>query len=148
MPRIVRITPILGPLVLALAFINCGSSALPHSNQVIVSVTPAPASVTAGGTVTLVGNATGFTGSPIVEWWVQEAKDRGGGDDCGYLTLPPMSPCPYGYVVFGSVEQFPSSATYYAPAIAGTYHVTFQATQFVEYEYLIKTSTVTITVTP
>ena len=145
MPQIARITPVLGPLALALAFINCGS-ALPRSNQVILSVTPAPASVTAGGTITLVGNATGFTASPIVEWWVQEAKD-GGGDDCGYLTLPPMSPCPYGYVVFGSVEKFPSSATYYAPATAGTYHVTFEATQFAEYEYLTKTSTVTITVT-
>jgi hypothetical protein len=64
------------------------------------------------------------------------------------LQPPPTSPCQYGYVIFGSVTQFPSSATYYAPLTPGTYHVTFQATQNTTFDYLSKTATATITVTP
>jgi hypothetical protein len=125
--------------------VNCGSG-LPHSNQVTASVTPASASVTAGGSVTLKGDAVGFTASPIVSWWIQEAK-ASGGDDCGYLTLPPTSSCEWGYVVFGTVTQFPSQATYYAPSTPGTYHVVFEATQNTAFDYLTKTVTATITVT-
>jgi len=125
---------------------GCGSG-LPHSGSVTVRVTPAQATVHAAGRVALVGDATGFTRSPIVTWWVQEAHTPGS-DDCGYLNLPPVSQCPFGYVVFGSVTQFPSSATYYAPQTAGTYHVTFQATQNTAFDYLSKTAEATITVTP
>ena len=136
------------PVALLVAFLlgSC-SSGLPHSNQVTVRVTPAQATVAVGGTVALEGDASGFTRSPIVRWWVQEARDAGG-DDCGYLRPPPVSPCQFGYVIFGSVTQFPSSATYYAPLTPGTYHVTFEATQNTAFEYLIKTATATITVTP
>jgi hypothetical protein len=117
---------------------------------VTARVTPAQATVAAGETVGLVGDATGFTDTTQVGvlWWVQEARDAGGGDDCGYLQPPPMSPCPFGYVIFASVSTFPSSATYYAPLTPGTYHVTFKATQFARYDYVSKTATATITVTP
>jgi hypothetical protein len=59
-----------------------------------------------------------------------------------------MSACPFGHVIFGSVSQFPSSATYYAPLAPGTYHVTFEATQFTTFDHLTKTTTATINVTP
>jgi hypothetical protein len=134
-------------LIAVLLLDSCGSG-LPHSNHVTATVTPAQATVAASGTVALEGDATGFTQSPIVSWWVQEAHNTGGGDDCGYLQPPPMSPCPYGYVIFGSVTQFPSSATYYAPLTPGTYHVIFWASQFTEFDHLSKTATATITVTP
>jgi len=146
MPKIVRAITLPVALIVALLFGSCGSG-LPHSGQVTASVAPAEATVAAGGTVALEGDAIGFTRSPIVLWWVQEARDAGG-DDCGYLQPPPMSPCQYGYVIFGSVTQFPSSAIYYAPPTPGTYHVTFQATQNTTFEYLSKTATATITVTP
>ena len=105
------------------------------------------ATVAVGGMVELEGNASGFTVSPILAWWVQEAHDAGG-DDCGYLKLPPASPCPFGYLLYESVTQFPSPATYYAPQAPGTYHVTFEASQFSSFDHLSKTATATITVTP
>jgi hypothetical protein len=98
--------------------------------------------------VALKGSATGFTQTPIVQWWIQEAKDAGGSDDCGYLMLPPMSACPFGHVMFSSVSLFPSSATYYAPLAPGTYHVTFEATQFTTFDHRTRTTTATIDVTP
>ncbi len=113
MPQIVRALTLPVALMVAILFGGCGSG-LPHSNQVTAMVTPAQATVAIGGTFSLKGDATGFTRSPIVRWWVQEAHNAVG-DDCGYLQPPPMSPCQYGYVIYGSVTQFPSSAIYYAP---------------------------------
>ena len=118
-------------LIVALLLGSCARGLpLPHSNQVTLTVAPAHATVVVGGTVALNGTANGFTETPTVEWWVQEAHDAGGSDDCGYLQPPLMSRCECGFVMFGSVTQFPSSATYYAPLATGTYHVTFEATQF------------------
>lgn len=127
---------------------SCGSG-LPHTNQVVATVTPAQATVPVSGAVQLVGSAMGFSNvnAVVVDWWVQEAKDAGG-DSCGYLQPPPTSPCEFGYVIFGTVSKFPSSATYYAPQTPGTYHVTFEATQFEEFDHLTKTAEATITVTP
>ena len=147
MSQFVRAIALLVALIAVLLLDSCGSG-LPHSNQVTATVTPAQATVAVSGTVALKGDAVGFSQSPIVLWRVQEAHDTGGGDDCGYLQPPPMSPCPYGYMIFGSVTQFPSSATYYAPLTPGTYHVTFDATQFTEFDHLSKTATAMITVTP
>lgn len=128
---------------------NCGSG-LPSSNKVIATLTPPQATVPLGESVGLIGNATGFsdTRQVAVDWWVQEAKDTGA-DACGYLQPPPTSPCEFGYVIFGPVAKFPSSATYYAPQTPGTYHVTFEATQFSygAFDHLTKTATATITVT-
>jgi hypothetical protein len=146
MSQIVRAIAFPFVLLGALLLGSCGSG-LPHSNQVTVRITPAQATVAVGGTVALNGDASGFTRSPIVLWWVQEAR-YAGGDDCGYLQPPPASPCGFGYVIFGSVTTFPSSATYYAPLTPGTYHVTFQATQNTAFDYLSKTATATITVMP
>ena len=84
---------------------------------------------------------------PILQWWIQDPKDAGGSDDSGYLALPPTSSCQFGYVVFGSVAQFPSSASYYAPRGPETYH-TFNATQFTPVDGRTKTATATITLTP
>jgi len=109
-------------------------------------ISPAQASVSAGGTVMLTGNATGFTQVPVVQWWVQEAQATGG-DNCGYLQPPAASPCEFGHVIFGSVAQFPSPANYYAPSTPGTYHVVFEASQFSEFDRLTRTATATITVT-
>ena len=136
-------------LIGAILLSGCGGgSGLPPSNQVTVLITPAQTSVAVGETVALKGSATGFTQTPIVEWWIQEAKDAGASDDCGYLTAPPVSSCQSGYVIFGSVTQFPSSATYYSPLAPGIYHVTFEASQFTTFDHLTKTATATITVTP
>jgi hypothetical protein len=129
---------------------SCGSG-LPHSNEVIVTITPAQATVPVGQTIGLVGSATGFsdTRGVVARWWVQEAKDTGA-NDCGYLEPPPTSHCQYGYVTYGPIPTFPSSASYYAPQTPGTYHVTFEATQFSygAFDHLTKTATATITVTP
>ncbi|MBZ5689533.1 MAG: hypothetical protein LAP86_31415 [Acidobacteriia bacterium] len=149
MSQIVRASVLLVALIVALLLDSCASGLrLPHSDQVTVTVAPAQSTVPVAGTLALSGNATGFTETPIVEWWVQEARDAGGSDDCGYLQPPLMSRCEFGFVIFGSVTQLPSSATYYAPLTPGTYHVTFEATQFATSDHVSKTATATITVTP
>jgi hypothetical protein len=149
MPQFWRVVTLPVALLAVILLDSCGSGGgLPHRNQVTVAVTPAQTTVAVGGTVSLNGNATGFTEAPIVEWWVQEERDAGGSDDCGYLQPPPMSRCQFGFVIFGSVAHFPSSASYYAPLTPGTYHVTFEATQFATFDHVSKTATVTIIVTP
>jgi len=127
---------------------SCGTGGLPHTSQVTVTVTPSQATVAPGGSVTLTGAATGFTGPPIVQWWIQESRDIDRYNDCGVLSsqAPPQTGCPYGYVMFADVTSFPSSATYYAPSTPGTYHVTFEASQVVEFDSLTKTVQATITV--
>lgn len=130
--------------------LSCGGNGLPHTNQVTATVTPAAATVAPGGSVTLTGSASGFTAGPIVKWYIQESKDIDFINDCGFLTSqnPPQGGCPYGYVMFAEVTGLPSIATYYAPSVSGTYHVTFEATQF-SYalaDHLTKTAHVVITV--
>jgi hypothetical protein len=132
-------------LSIAVLLVSCGSG-LPPTKDVIATVTPAQATVSTGGNVELIGSAVGFTATPVVRWWVQEAKHTGD-DECGYLEPPPVSPCPYGYVIYES--SFPSSATYYAPTTPGIYHVTVELTQFSygAFDHLTKTATATITTT-
>lgn len=133
---------------LAAMLLTCGGNGLPHSSQVTVTVTPPSATIAAGGSVALTGGATGFTAAPIVDWYIQESKDINFLDDCGLLTSqsPPQTGCPYGYVMFDDVTQFPSTATYYAPSTPGTYHVTFEASQVVAFDHLTKTVQAVITV--
>ena len=135
---------------LALAFsISCGSG-LPAASSVTLSVVPATATVATGGTVALQGGATGFTASPLVVWGIQESSTNPPVTACGTFPKYPstFTQCPNGYVVFADVSQFPSPATYYAPPTPGTYHVVFTATQSTEFDYLQKSVTATITVTP
>jgi hypothetical protein len=127
----------------------CGTGGLPHTSEVTISVTPSQTTIQAGSSIALLGDAKGFSATPIVQWWIQESHDTKGANDCGYLSnqVPPQTGCPYGYVVYDAVaEGVPSAATYHAPLTAGTYHVTFTATQLVEFDSLSKTVQATITV--
>ena len=137
--RVAFATTVAGLMVL---LAGCGTGGLPHSNQVTASVTPAQATVSIGGSVALTGSATGFTAAPIIQWYIQESRDISFTNNCGFLTseAPPQTGCPYGYVMFADVSQFPSSAAYYAPSTPGTYHVTFEASQFVTFDHLTKTA--------
>ena len=140
---------ILVSVILGLGLTGCGGNGLPNRSSVIPTVTPSEATVAVGGSVEITGNATGFTSSPVVDWWIKESKDRDFYRDCGKLDTQTkdFTGCPYGIVMFHDVAQFPSVATYYAPPTPGTYHVTFRAIQFSTYEYLEKMATATITVT-
>ena len=137
-------------LNLLLVLASCGTGGLPHSNQVTAKVTPSSATAASGGSVTLTGDATGFTQSPVLQWYIQESRDIDPTNNCGLLTSqsPPPSGCPYGYVMFSGVTGLPSNATYYAPSTPGTYHVTFAATQFgyALADHLTKTAQAVITV--
>jgi hypothetical protein len=148
MRRRVRLTSTVALVGMVLLLVSCGTGGLPHTNQVTASITPSQATVAQGDSLLLIGNAVGFTASPIVRWWIQESRDIDRYDDCGLLSsqAPPQSGCPYGYVIFNDVTTFPSAATYYAPLTPGTYHVTFEALQVVEFDSLRKTVQATITV--
>ena len=128
-------------------FLGCGNN-LPHSGQVSVSVTPSQTTVAPNGSVTLNGSASGFTASVMGRWWIQESYDIDRINDCGLLTTEatPQTGCPYGYVMYDEKMAVPSTATYYAPSAPGTYHVTFEATQFDTFDHLSKTAQATITV--
>lgn len=143
-----RLLRVLVAVAVVAMLLNCGGNGLPHSNQVTVTVTPASATIAPGGSVALTGSATGFTAAPILDWYIQESKDLDFLDDCGLLTSqnPPQTGCPYGYVMFDDVTQFPSTSTYYAPTTPGTYHVTFEASQVVPFDHLTKTVQAVITV--
>ena len=140
---------IIGALLALAFFLSCGSG-LPPASSVTLSITPSSATVAAGGTVALQGSATGFTTSPIVVWGMQESSPNPPVTACGTFPAYPVTftQCSSGYVVFPDVNQFPSPATYYAPPTPGTYHVVFTATQNTTYDYLQKSATATITVTP
>jgi hypothetical protein len=145
MKRNLKRSPLVLPLVL---LASCGGGGLPPSSAVTVSITPSTATVKTGGTVALTGDATGFTASPIVDWWIQESKG-GTGSDCGKLDTDPkdFTGCPYGFVMFDDVNQFPTKATYYAPPTPGTYHVVVSMTEICcYYDYLTKTGSTTVTV--
>lgn len=128
-------------------FLGCGNN-LPHSSQVSVSVSPSQATIASNASVTLNGTASGFTASLMGRWWIQESYDVDHINNCGFLTTeaPPQSGCPNGYVMYDEKMAVPSTATYYAPSAPGTYHVTFEATQFDTFDHLSKTAQATITV--
>ena len=127
--------------------LGCGNN-LPHSGQVSVSVSPSQATIAPNGSVTLNGTASGFTASVMGRWWIQESYEVDRIKNCGLLTTeaPPQSGCLNGYVMYDEKMAVPSTATYYAPSAPGTYHVTFEATQFDTFDHLSKTAQATITV--
>ena len=128
---------------------GCGGQS--PSDSAILQLAPAQATVTAGGTVALTGSATGLTGTWYAGWDIQEMRVSGK-FICSYLPAnAPTSapPCPYGYVISDAGDRIPNAATYHAPATPGTYHVLFEVTVFGRsYEWVSKTVTATITVTP
>jgi hypothetical protein len=134
-------------VVFLLLLAGCGNG-LPHSGQVSVTVSPAQATIPASGSVVLTGTAAGFTDTLLGQWWIQESYNLDRNNNCGFLSTdpPPQSGCPYGYVMYDPNLAVPSTATYYAPSTPGTYHITFEATQFVTFDHLSKTAQATITV--
>ena len=141
--------------LVAISLTGCGGNGLPRSSAVTVTVTPTTATVTAGGTVTLQGGGSGFASppevaAPIVLWGIQESSNVVPASGCGEFPTqnPDFTQCPNGYVVFGDVNTFPSTAVYHAPPTPGVYHVVFTATQSVMFNSLQKSATATVTVTP
>ncbi len=130
--------------------VGCGNG--PSSKDVTVTVNPTTASVAVHGSVNLQGNATGFTAGPTVSWWIKESKDINFNADCGFFTSqqPPTDvACPYGYVMFDTVDGVPNSAVYHAPGTPGTYHVVMDASQIRGYGDILSVDAIaTMTVTP
>src|SRR5579864_574902 len=126
---------------------GCGNG-VPHSGQITMGVSPNATTISAASSVILTGSAAGFDANPVLEWWVQESRDIDPANDCGFLytQVPPQSGCPYGYVVYDPNQGLPSSATYFAPATPGTYHVTFTASEWAQSGHVIKNVEATITV--
>ena len=138
-------------LLSALLSASCGGNGLPSARNVVLSIDPPSASVASGGKLALTASATGFTGPTVVVWWIQESHDKDRYDDCGILStqsLPTWDHCPYGYVVFSTVDGLPNQAEFHAPPTPGTYHVTVRAVQPVAFDSVTKFATSPITVTP
>jgi hypothetical protein len=137
--------------VLTLFLISCGDDG---SNPAIakLTVTPATASVAAGASLILNGNAVGFGNDPLVGWYMQEAKGTPGGSYCGLDTgaaVPSWSDCPCGYVTYDTTANGPQSqAIYHAPPNTGTFHAVYQVSAHNGFVIgLSQTTTAEITVT-
>ncbi len=138
------------PVLVICALVSCGGSGLPSSQSLTVTVTPASATLAAGGTVNLSGTANGFTQAPLVTWGMQEShKGSGLVLACGQFPTSQESftICPFGYVVYADQNTNPNPAVYHAPPTPGTYHVVFSALQIATFDSVTKTATATITVT-
>ena len=133
-----------------LCFLGCGGG-IRTEHAVSVTVAPAQATVKAGGTIALVATGTNFQYPPIVRWWITESKAIDFNNDCGKLDTESKSftGCPDGFVMQHSVEGNPNAAVYYAPAAAGTYHVTAEMTEVCcWFDILSRSGQAEITVTP
>ncbi len=138
-------------LVLTLFLISCGDDG---SNPAIakLTVTPATASVTAGTSLILNGNAVGFGNEPLIGWYMQEAKGTPGGSYCGLgigVPAPSWTDCPCGYVTYDTEARGTASeAIYHAPPVPGTFHAVFQVSAHNGFVIgLGQTTTAEITVT-
>jgi hypothetical protein len=145
------------PVLVVCLMVSCGGSDLPRSSAVSVTVTPTMATVQLGQTIELRGTATGFT-QPTIDWWEQDQHDAAvngyGEEDCDDVTDASRdltATCPFGYLTGSAmVEASTGTATYHAPVMPGTYHVTFRAFQISMTQIgdtLEKRATTTITVT-
>jgi hypothetical protein len=124
---------------------GCGRSHL------IATMSPMEATVKAGGVVTLVGDQSGFTNAPVMQWWIQESKRANPKITCGMFDYLPkdFTGCPFGFVVYRTDLVFPGTAVYHAPPTPGVYHVTLGILQASEWNSLEeRTATAAITVTP
>ena len=144
-----KLSPVVTFMTL-LVLLACGTG--PSSRDVTVTVSPSTASIPVHGSANLQGNASGFTAGPTVSWWIKESKDINFNADCGFLTSEPPptdAVCPYGYVMFATVEGIPNLAVYHAPGTPGTYHVVMDASQMRGYGDILSVDAfATITVTP
>lgn len=136
------------------SWLGCGSGVpAPDARAITVTITPAVSTVPVGGTLDLRGDATGFTATPSVIWYMREGI---GTNDAFYCGLdyndpaPPSTACPCGYVRFQeSKDGVPSPATYHAPTTAQVCHPTFQAMQSDGYAVqAVKYTAAEVTVTP
>jgi len=105
----------------------------PKESEVFVSLTPAAASVQAGGTVQFQSVATGFA-SPFLGWSVDSApEDRFAGCSSPGDGTPDFVRCPSGEVgnlrQTGRNRKIRTTATYFAPPVPGRYYVSFEAWQ-------------------
>jgi hypothetical protein len=104
-------------------------------------------------TLSLQANATGFTATPQVAWWIEKAPGSRNALYCGLdysASPPPETDCPCGYIAYNSsAEGVPTSATYHAPSTPRVCHPTAQVMQFDGFIIRTKaTARAEVTVTP
>jgi hypothetical protein len=129
---------------------GCGTGNGFNPNRVTVTVSPATATVPAGGQVPLQAAVQGLGAgyiSSINLWTVTENPN---GADCATdVGIVPPGPCPAGTIQITSANEL--TVTYIAPSTPGTYHVNAEWEDFVNFSgppIATKTGTSVITVSP
>ncbi len=130
------------PLVLLIVIPGCGSRF--NENNVSVTVSPATATVAAGGQVTLHATVHGLHGCsscppPFVSWSITE---NGSGLCDQVNNMQPAGPCPAGTIQGDGTPD----VTYFAPSTSGTFHVVAEWCDCIAKPVVSKTATAVITV--
>lgn len=110
-------------LVCFLLMLSGCQEGAPPVSALSVTITPASATVAAYGTVYMSGSVTGFTATPMIDWYMQEGPGNPATPTrCGYLnptTTPSLNDCTYGYVTYTSDSGTSPTAVYHAPGTPG-----------------------------
>jgi hypothetical protein len=137
-----RWTLCIASLFLIVICVGCGGGGY-NPNDVVVSVSPASATVSENGQLAFKATVTGLCQGcqpSLLMWSISEDSDS----SCIWVATPPTVPCPGGTV---QVTEFEGSltATYFAPSSSGTFHLV--ASEFVT-PTETKQGTSVVTVTP
>lgn len=116
----------IGSLVLLIVIAGCGCGGGYNENNVTVTVSPAGATISGNGQVTLRATVKGLCSgcAPSIDLW-SVAEDVG--ESCDWYTMPPTGQCPGGTIQ--ETAGAPSNTLtvkYHAPGTPGTYHVIAQ----------------------
>lgn len=147
LPSRARYRALCGSLALLIIAVACGGGNTNPAN-VMVTVSPAAATITENGQVTLNARVTGLCSGcvPSIDSWIVTENN---GEGCTWTTTPPDGPCPG-----GTIQEAPPGnpsatlqVTYFAPSTPSTYHV--EATTYIISNPIVaKTGTSVITVNP
>src|SRR6516164_5980427 len=99
-----RLSQLLTAVCCLMVTSSCGSGT-PAPSEVHASVTPATATIAVNATLSLQANATGFTATPQVAWWIEKAPGSRNALYCGLdysASPPPETDCPCGYIAYNS----------------------------------------------
>jgi hypothetical protein len=136
--------------VLLIVSAGCGTGNGFNPNNVTVSVSPATATIPTNGQVPLQATVQGLSSGYISSISLWTVTENPSGADCATdVGIVPPGPCPAGTIQITGGDEL--TVTYFAPSTPGTYHVSAEWEDFVNFTgppIATKAGTSVITVSP